>query len=145
MLTSDGKPLPQGNPADTKGLEDALAKYRTDVENAARNENLAKEETQTLKAQIEKVRLASEQAGIEKIRAADVLQKRKQGLSSSFDSNMKGSEAEEGENLYVPLNRVNDIVGALKMTADQRREHAKKKTSSSDNEFAKPFHGINNT
>jgi hypothetical protein len=129
---ADGNPIATANPNDRQELMKAMLRYKSNLENAMKNEKSAKQSLEDTRTRLQKLQLLMKAGYKNSGIATNALKKRKTvlaaaraGRSSRFS---KQSEVADSERAAV---RVSDILSALKRTAEKRRDQSNQKKSSS--------------
>lgn len=132
FLGPDGNPIATANPNDRQELMKAMLRYKSNLENAMKNEKSAKQSLEDTRTRLQKLQLLMKAGYKNSGIATNALKKRKTvlaaaraGRSSRFS---KHSEVADSERAAV---RVSDILSALKRTAEKRRDQSNQKKSSS--------------
>lgn len=140
-LNSDGNPIATANPSDRQKLLKASMQYKNIVDNMDKREKVARKMLTDAKANTQKHQGLVKQAQKAGALAMSVLRKKK-ALLESFraGTRQKLSESAESERASA---RVSDVIGALKRTADKRRDQLnQKRTSSTSNSWVQNLPGL---
>ena len=130
----DGNPLPQSNPSDNQNLLNEVMRHRNDLESARRLEKIAKQTLDDIQAKLNKAQAVAKNTKLQAARAVEKLHQRR---NSGMTSTLQSSEVDTGSSSLNTSRAtsfwVTDVLGALKRTAEKRREEANSKGNSSSN------------
>lgn len=116
FASQDGNPLPQTNPSDRQKLIAATTKYKGAVEAAEKRAKLAQMKMAEAKQQTQKY---------------FTLAKQTQRAAAVAAAAWKKKQASPGSDIDRSSSRVNDMIAALELTADKRRDQLNQKRNSS--------------
>jgi hypothetical protein len=123
----DGIPLPTTNPNDRQKLIQATLKYKNAVDSADQREKAARVSLGEAKSMTLKQQAAVKQAQRVAVAATANLKKRKFLQSDTPGGCSKVNGVDDNERASA---RVQDIIGALSLTADKRRDQLNQKRNS---------------
>lgn len=129
MMSSDGKPLPTTPVKQSEQLISNDRRFKQAVEHAMSREKVGRTKLAEIKSLIQQKSQEVGQAKRAIATTAILLKKKKAALQDQ--GNIRGKTIKETEEANRVSTRVTDIISALKITADRRREQLSLKRSGS--------------
>jgi hypothetical protein len=130
IFSSDGTPVNTANPIDQQKLLKATIQYKNALDTTEKRDQAAKKLLIEARSQAQKCQTLVKQAQRAAVASSTMLRKKKVAFSDAREGKRtpKLSEAAEAEKSST---RVKEVVSALRITADKRRDQLNQKRSSS--------------